>query len=141
LLILVLLDWKIWAPQRDTARAEFLRWLAVDVLGNSAAPAQDWRELRGTFRGCDISIERASVNGLNGLRWSASSAADLDLRVVRTEHDAQPQPQATAPADPAAPAAFDTGDPEFEARYQWQTHAPGRVLPLLKEARVRRPGS
>lgn len=120
LLVVILLDWKVWQPRRARRARDLQRWLAQDVLG-----AAEWTEgaaYSGTFRGRDISLTRVQSYGMRGLRWSAKTAAKLDLTVARQE----------MPTPPSAVNEFSTGDDDFEALYAWQTAAPGEALPILK---------
>jgi hypothetical protein len=126
LFLLVLLDWRVWKPQREAMQEKIARWLAVDVLGNASAPAAGWQQITGRFRGCDVMIARTAVSGQAGLAWSAKTNSELDLSVVRLG-----TPSATAAGE------YSSGDAEFDARYAWQTHEPSRALPLLKDEKAR----
>jgi hypothetical protein len=132
-LILTLLDWRVWAPRRNEAARAIDRWLAVDVLGNATPPAEDWQSLQGTFRGCEITLARTYLLHIKALRWTVRVDAPFDLRLVRL-----PQPATdTKTKNATAPDAFSSGDAEFDQRYAWQTTQPERVLPLLKEDATR----
>lgn len=124
LFLIVLLDWKVWLPRRKALEEAVNRWMAVSVLGNSMPPDPGWKELKGRFRGHDITITRSSCSPRSGLKWSARTAANVSVRIIRLLDDSSIEP-----ADPA----FFTGDPHFDKFYAWQTPFPEKVLPLLKD--------
>jgi hypothetical protein len=132
-LILTLLDWRVWLPRRLEATRAIDRWLSVDVLGNAAPPPDDWPSLTGSFRGCDVTIARTYLLHLKALRWTVKTSAPFDLRLVRLPQEkATNAPKPDAPTDP-----FSSGDAEFDQRYAWQTTQPEKVLPLLKDKSTR----
>jgi hypothetical protein len=130
LLLVILLDWKVWQPRRAQRAREFQRWLTVDVLNCSNDFSRSVSEettkvvttISGTFRERGISITRVQSYGARGLRWCAKTASKLELIVARQE----------MPTPPAPANEFSTGDEDFEALYAWQTALPADALPFLK---------
>jgi hypothetical protein len=134
-LVLVLLDWSVWKPRNRARAAAIERWLAVNVLGNREAPAENWEALHGSFRGRTVTVRRGAQRrglGMEAWRWSAKTGFKGTFRTVRiSDADAAKAPAATAETP------LSTGDAEFEARYQWQSDRPEEVVKLLKGAEFR----
>jgi len=120
LLLVIILDWKVWLPQRAQRSRDFQHWLAQDVLG--AQHTDGAATYAGKFRGRAVSLTRIQSYGMRGLRWSAKTASKLDLLIARQEMPAPPMPN----------NEFSTGDEDFEALYAWQTTTPVEALPILK---------
>ena len=134
-LLLVVLDWRVWKPRGRARAAAIERWLNVDVLGNREAPAANWDALHGSFRGRTVTLRRNTERrgmGMETWRWSAATAFKGTFRAVRTALPAESK----KPNTPER-SAYDTGDAEFEERYQWQSDRPAEVVKLLRQPELR----
>jgi len=129
LLILVILDWRIWQPQRITDETEFMRWLTQDILCCKAiVENKTWQNIEGTFHARRVILSRVAFQKSAAIRWSVETSppSAQNVRIVRLDSPA-----------PAGNGEYSSGDTDFDARYAWQTDAPGAFLPVLKNAAVR----
>lgn len=120
--LLVLLDWKIWYPQRIARAAAFARWLS-NLFGDPSANSVQWQTVRGKFENRNVTLSRVA----GGVNWSVESAFTVEFSVVRLPGKTRTKSDG---------GEFATGDADFDECYQWQSAQPVEALPLLKNAEV-----
>jgi len=136
LLLLVLVDWKVWTPQRREKSIAIARWLAKDVLGGTDAqtPAlQMWSTLSGKFDGYEVSLARVRTFRLGAVRWSLlvpGPANFPQLTVLR--------PLVSPNSSAQLADKYSTGDAEFDQKYLWQSAQPDEALVILQNERARK---